>query len=344
MFHSTFSRRTATAVRNLTEDAKQDLVAFGEMFAFWTTYYRAIGLTALTVVIAAIWFLIVTPPIYTSKAQILIDPQSPQPLRERVDDTNYALDSAQVESQIAVLRSERIALLVANRLDLFNDQELLGSNLPKIGTTELDLPSNFESVRAVMEKFARNLDVRRAGLSYAIDIAYSSSNPDKAAKVANAMAVAYVADQLTMRAQAGRQGSDWLEERIDKLRKQMNAASFKVQEFRARRDYRLTSPEITKEAAGASGEQVTLEELESKAATYRKIYESYLQAYTDSVQRQSFPVPNARVITPATRPLSKSFPKSGLILALASVLGILGGVAIAISHKILTGRKALRSL
>ena len=38
------------------------------------------------------------------------------------------------------------------------------------------------------------------------------------------------------------------------------------------------------------------------ADTYRKMYESFLQAYTSSVSRQSYPVADARVITPASRP------------------------------------------
>ena len=55
--------------------------------------------------------------------------------------------------------------------------------------------------------------------------------------------------------------------------------------------------------------QVALRELESNAQTYRALYDNFLQRYMESVQQQSFPITEARVISAATRPLSKSNPK-----------------------------------
>ena len=83
------------------------------------------------------------------------------------------------------------------------------------------------------------MDARRVGLSYAIDITYSSADPAKAARLANAIADAYVEDRLRTRAHSARQGSEWLEEQIADIRRQMNAAALEVQQFRARRDYRI---------------------------------------------------------------------------------------------------------
>ena len=51
--------------------------------------------------------------------------------------------------------------------------------------------------------------------------------------------------------------------------------------------------------------QVALRELESNAQTYRALYDNFLQRYMESVQQQSFPITEARVITAATRPLSQ---------------------------------------
>jgi succinoglycan biosynthesis transport protein ExoP len=67
--------------------------------------------------------------------------------------------------------------------------------------------------------------------------------------------------------------------------------------------------------------QVSLRDLESNAQTYRALYDNFLQRYMESVQQQSFPVTEARVITAATRPLSKSSPKALLVLGIATVLG-----------------------
>lgn len=68
----------------------------------------------------------------------------------------------------------------------------------------------------------------------------------------------------------------------------------------------------------------TIRELETSAKGYRSLYESFLQRYMGAVQQESFPITEARVISPASPPQSKSKPKTTLILA----LGLLGGLAV----------------
>ena len=55
--------------------------------------------------------------------------------------------------------------------------------------------------------------------------------------------------------------------------------------------------------------QIALHELESNSQTYRALYDNFLQRYMESVQQQSFPITEARVISPATRPLQQSSPQ-----------------------------------
>jgi polysaccharide biosynthesis transport protein len=73
--------------------------------------------------------------------------------------------------------------------------------------------------------------------------------------------------------------------------------------------------------------QVTLKALESTANTYRIILENFLQKFTEAVQQQSFPVSDARLITAAEPPLSKSFPKTTLLALLGMMVGATCGVA-----------------
>ena len=70
--------------------------------------------------------------------------------------------------------------------------------------------------------------------------------------------------------------------------------------------------------------ELTVRELENSAKGYRGLYESFLQRYMGSVQQESFPISEARVISRAAPPLSKSKPKAGLILA----MGLFGGIAL----------------
>jgi exopolysaccharide transport family protein len=70
--------------------------------------------------------------------------------------------------------------------------------------------------------------------------------------------------------------------------------------------------------------EATMRELETSAKGYRSLYESFLQRYMGAVQQESFPITEARVISPASPPQSKSKPKSFLVL----ILGVLGGLAL----------------
>jgi len=53
--------------------------------------------------------------------------------------------------------------------------------------------------------------------------------------------------------------------------------------------------------------QVALFSLEAAAQSYRKIYDSFLQRHTESVQQQSYPISDARLLSPAS--VSKTAPR-----------------------------------
>ena len=71
--------------------------------------------------------------------------------------------------------------------------------------------------------------------------------------------------------------------------------------------------------------QVRLQELESIAATAQVSYEETLKRYTETVQKESFPVITARVIAPATPPDIIFKPKRILLMAAGLLIGAVGG-------------------
>jgi succinoglycan biosynthesis transport protein ExoP len=89
--------------------------------------------------------------------------------------------------------------------------------------------------------------------------------------------------------------------------------------IRKQLDQAVAQSQVTNEA------QVALRELESNAQTYQALYDNFLQRYMESVQQQSFPITEARVLTAATRPLFKSKPKGVLVLGLATIVGLAFG-------------------
>ena len=79
--------------------------------------------------------------------------------------------------------------------------------------------------------------------------------------------------------------------------------------------------------------QVRLRELETAANTYRGIYETFLSRFTQSVQQQSFPSTEARLVTFASAPRVPSSPKIALTMALATLCGLGLGVVAAFARE-----------
>lgn len=91
-------------------------------------------------------------------------------------------------------------------------------------------------------------------------------------------------------------------------------------------DLRMT--DVFQKSASTRQAQVRLRELETAANTYRGIYETFLSRFTQSVQQQSFPSTEARLVTVAAPPRGRSSPKISITLALSLVCGLaLGTVA-----------------
>jgi uncharacterized protein involved in exopolysaccharide biosynthesis/Mrp family chromosome partitioning ATPase len=352
--------------------ADGEFISLSDITGFLRLYARSIAGCVGIGILGAAFYAATTDRVYTATTQILIEPKLPQMLQQQATEVNLSLDTAQVESQLAVMRSEKIALMVIDELKLLDNEtfnrhgptfvgrfgkfaaivgEALGLGtvessrgeptlvdgaVPENGTVSED--EAFERRRNTMWIFQKGLDVRRQGVSYAVDISFSSPDPDMAAKIANTTANAHIREQLETKAAAAREGGTWLEQRLGELRTQMNTATQVAQEFRSRHDYSVSrhagqteidGEEVDNWDAAAEIEGPTLEELEVTADTYRKLYESFLQAYTSSVSRQSYPVADARIITPASRPLFASHPRRKLVVTFGALFGAMAGIGIA---------------
>lgn len=72
--------------------------------------------------------------------------------------------------------------------------------------------------------------------------------------------------------------------------------------------------------------RVELAELESRASTYRRMYESVLQQLMSTLQKESFPVGDARIVAAATTPFTKTWPKSSVVMPFSLALGLIFGL------------------
>jgi succinoglycan biosynthesis transport protein ExoP len=93
-------------------------------------------------------------------------------------------------------------------------------------------------------------------------------------------------------------------------------------------DRRLAS--AISETRETNSAQVTMRELESTAQTYRSLYDEFLHRHIATVQQQSLPYIEGRVLSRASRPLRVSWPRASIVYLLSLSLGLLAAVLYAL--------------
>ena len=85
----------------------------------------------------------------------------------------------------------------------------------------------------------------RAGQGYVISISVTSVDPARAARLANAVADAYVVEKLDARFDAAKRASAWLSDRLVELRQQLRQSEEAVAQFRADHKLPQTGSNVT---------------------------------------------------------------------------------------------------
>ncbi len=187
-------------------------------------------------------YLFTTPPRFTAKGTMVIDTRKLQLLQQQSVLGDVQIDASTVQTQVEVLKSDNIGLAVIRKLHLVDDPEFVGPSTGLVSTIFKFLPSfssrkeapksEFELEQTALAYFNGARSVVRQGLTYVIDVGFTSLNPDKAARIANAIVDAYIEDQLDAKYQAARRAGVWLMDRIKELRTQATAAERAVVDFK----------------------------------------------------------------------------------------------------------------
>ena len=82
-------------------------------------------------------------------------------------------------------------------------------------------------------RFQTGLSVQRRGLTYILEVGYSSTEPQKAQRISSAVAEAYLEDQRTRRSSVTADASGWLGGRIDELRHRLERSERAVADYKA---------------------------------------------------------------------------------------------------------------
>jgi polysaccharide biosynthesis transport protein len=185
-------------------------------------------------------YLVTTPPRYTSDAMLQIDSSKLRILQQQqAPIVDLPIDAGQVETQLEVLKSEKIGLAVVKKLNLTEDPEFVGRGAGLFDRwvkffVGVGQPLETDVTRTALAAFLENRSVKRVPLTYVFDIGFTSLNAARSAAIANAIAEAYIVDELEAKYQATKRASGWLQDRIKELRQQASDADRAVLDYKQR--------------------------------------------------------------------------------------------------------------
>jgi succinoglycan biosynthesis transport protein ExoP len=428
--------------------------------------------------LAAIYVLSAQPK-YTAQAKLLIDTRKVQLFQQQSVLGDIPPDPASVDSQVEILQSENVARAVIKELHLTEDPEFMSPrvdlvsaikgipsaimvSMSRLFASSEGQPSEYDPTQAAIERLHSDLTIERVGLTYVISINFRAPDPKRAAQIANAVADAYIVDQLEAKYQATRRAGVWMQDRMRELREQATSAERAVVGFKTknnivdaggrlmndqqlaelnsslvqgraqtaeakaklerieevlrmgvevpdatvtdtlknevinklrsqyldfsrreaefsvkygsghlavvslrtqmreirkvivdelrriaqtyRSDYEIAKAreesltkslaEIVSVSQTTNQAQIALRELESSAQSYRALHDNFLQRYMESVQQQSFPISEARLITTASPPIRPTSPRTKLVLMLGAAGGIIVGFGLGMLREI----------
>jgi succinoglycan biosynthesis transport protein ExoP len=183
-------------------------------------------------------YLFTTPASFTSHAMLLIDSSKLRVLQQQQTPLgDVPIDTSYVETQVEILKSENIGMSVVKDLKLAEDPEFVGGGSGVLGSIRRLFSSpksepESKLDRVALASFLAKRSVTRVARTYVLDIGFTSLNPARSAEIANAIADAYIVDQLQSKYQATRRASSWLQDRIKELRQQASDADRKVLDYK----------------------------------------------------------------------------------------------------------------
>jgi len=195
------------------------------------------------------------PPRYTSNLQVIIDPNELRVIDNVIRTPNLYSDSliAQIESQVRVLLSDNVARRVIRELDLTNDPEFVGEKGPGVfqmlsgGLLGKDAAAG-DPMREALENFGKRVSARRAERTYMVDVRVWTRDPEKSARIANALVAAFMDELASSRAESARRASESLADRLNELKARVIAAEERVEAYKRANGITTTSGQLVNES------------------------------------------------------------------------------------------------
>lgn len=218
-----------------------------------------IALCALVGLGYGVYSTLLLMPQYTAYTALLIDTRKVRAVQDAYAYSNSGETfDAGLATQFEVLRSDKVARSVLSRLTATSpatasstgsgvpaDQQTFTSAMKRLVREMLGRPPappiSHEQVMAARQQAEINqlrqgLGIRRVGRSYIVEIAYTSTDPVKSARIANAYGEAYLSEQLQTHAEATTQATAWLRTQLGDLRQAVQASEVAVQKYKVEKN------------------------------------------------------------------------------------------------------------
>jgi succinoglycan biosynthesis transport protein ExoP len=243
-----------------------------------------LSLTSLSALIA-----FVLPPHYTAATSVVIDPRATRLVNTERALDEQPQDKSTLETEIKLLQSRSQARAVIEHAGLLADPEfnppkhadasvaalldryrpLLAKWLPESWLVQTGLAmaaaqpeaaapevvvaetggDGAAAVEQTIDRFLSRLSIQQAGAANVLTIQFSSSDPEKSARIANDAADLYIARKLETKQAAAARGAKWLSNRLAELRTQLLASEAAVATYRAQHELIDSSNGMTLDAA-----------------------------------------------------------------------------------------------
>lgn len=188
-------------------------------------------------------------PRYTATAQLYVDPRELQlvdrELTPRAQDVSGM--SMVVESQARLITSNGVLLQVIQQANLDKDPEFGGGDTKTLMNSLLGLiglqpraPSaaDINDVQlAALDALNKHITIRKGDKSFIVDIEVWSTDPAKAAMLANTLTNTYLTDSRNSQALAARRATGELSGRLKELRERLRNAETALATYKAQNNF-----------------------------------------------------------------------------------------------------------
>jgi polysaccharide biosynthesis transport protein len=224
--------------RSETESPERKFDLRTYLHFLWRHWMFISALAGVGLVVGIIQLVRATP-LYTASTQVLLERDKAP--GDATQDRYYGDDTSVIENQLAILMSDGLLRRVVIKERLAAP----AASAPE-GTTEEDAKKQeAQLIQGAINGLRGAMTARRNGQASVLDISITWTDPVKAGELANAVADAFIVDQLDARFESAKRASGWLSDRIAELRQQLQNSEDAVASFRNAHGLTRTGTNVT---------------------------------------------------------------------------------------------------